>query len=241
MKSRFLARLFACGVANIVLSALSLAVFAGSARATSLVANGNFEQLLVPGVSSEFGALYSSQQVSNWTTDGYNYVFTPGSADTSGAVGQYGKLYLWGPNNGSANGLPATSPAGGNFLALDGAYDIGAVSQTINGLTPGQAVTVSFYWAGAQQSGYTGATTEQFKVSLGSESQYTPVLDNVSQGFTGWQYESFTFVPTSTSEVLAFLAAGTPGGVPPFSLLDGVSWWPHRSLPRGRCYLLPVA
>jgi len=28
---------------------------------------------------------------------------------------------------------------------------------------------------------------------------------------------------TSATEVLSFLAIGTPGGVPPFSLLDGVS------------------
>jgi hypothetical protein len=32
-----------------------------------------------------------------------------------------------------------------------------------------------------------------------------------------------TFTPTSTSETLSFLAIGTPGGVPPLALLDGVS------------------
>ena len=35
--------------------------------------------------------------------------------------------------------------------------------------------------------------------------------------------QSFTFTATGPSEVLRFIAHGTPSGVPPFSLLDGVS------------------
>ena len=34
---------------------------------------------------------------------------------------------------------------------------------------------------------------------------------------------TFTYKATSTSEVLSFFAVGTPTGVPPFVLLDGVS------------------
>jgi hypothetical protein len=82
---------------------------------------------------------------------------------------------------------------------------------------------VSFYFAGAQQSGNTGPTTDQFLVSLGSQTLSTPVLNDPSHGFTGWQLENLTFTPTSTSEVLSFLAVGTPSGVPPFALLDGVT------------------
>ncbi len=210
-------------ILSAALTAAALAVSAGSAQASNLVLNGDFEQLSAPGSSMEFGGRFSYQQVTAWTTDGYNFVFTPGSADTTGAVGEYGGIRLWGPNNGSANGLPATSPTGGNYLALDGAYAVGAVSQMIHGLEPGHQATVSFYYAGAQQYGYTGATTEQFEVSLGAETQFTPVLDDASHGFTGWTKETLSFVPTSTSEVLSFLAIGTPNGVPPFSLLDGVS------------------
>jgi len=204
-------------------AASALMLLVSSAQASNLALNGDFEQLLVPGASMEFGGRFPFQQVTNWTTDGYNFVFAPGSADTTGGAGEYGTVSLWGPNNGSSNGLPATSPTGGNFLAMDGAYAVDAVSQTINGLIPGQKATVSFYWAGAQQKGYNSATTEQFQVSLGSETQFTPVLDNLDHGFTGWNKETLDFVPTSTSEVLSFLAIGTPNGVPPFSLLDGVS------------------
>jgi len=45
----------------------------------------------------------------------------------------------------------------------------------------------------------------------------------VTEGFSGWMQETMTFIPTSTSETLSFLAIGTPSGQPPFALLDGVS------------------
>jgi len=42
--------------------------------------------------------------------------------------------------------------------------------------------------------------------------------------FSGWMTANFTFTADSTSEVLSFLAVGTPAGnLPPFALLDGVS------------------
>jgi hypothetical protein len=222
MKSQFFRWRNCHNFARVSLFSLGLAGLV-AAQATDLVTNGNFERLLVPGVSAEVGSRFPSQQITGWTSTGYNFVFASGTADTSGSNGEYGPIYLWGPKNGSDNGLPASSPAGGNFVAMDGAYAVGPLSQTINGLTPGVATAVSFYWAGAQQGGYSGATTEQFSVSLGSDTQFTPVLDNVSQGFTGWRREVLTFMPTSSSEVLSFLAVGTPAGVPPFSLLDGVS------------------
>jgi hypothetical protein len=202
---------------------LALAACAASAHAGPInVVNGGFEQTLTP-TSSEFGSSFPSQQVTGWTTSGYNFVFLPGTADTTGAVGQYNPVMLWGPGNGSNNGLPASSPAGGNFLALNGVFGTAPVSQTLNGLTPGALTTVSFYFAGAQQFGFDGATTEQLSVSLGSQTQSTPVLNNVSHGFTGWQLENLIFTPSASSEVLSFLAIGTPEGVPPFSLLDGVT------------------
>lgn len=205
-----------------VLIALSIAAMAVTAYADPVnVVNGNFEQTLTSN-SSEFGSRYPSQQVTGWTTNGYNFVFLPGTADTTGATGEFGNVQLWGPGNGSSNGL-TSSPAGGNFLALDGAFDQGPVSQTLTGLTVGEATTVSFYYAGAQQYGFTGDTTEQLAVSLGGQTLYTPVLNDPSHGFTGWQFETLTFTPTSTSEALSFLAIGTPSGVPPMTLLDGIS------------------
>lgn len=155
-------------------------------------------------------------------TTGYNFLFNGTGADTTGVEGQYGNLQLWGAGNGSANGLGA-SPVGGNFVASDGAYMQAPITQTVQGLVAGQKYNLTFYWAGAQQHGYDGVNTEQWEVKLGNEMHATEVKTNANHGFTGWQKETFTFTATGASELLSFLAVGTPAGVPPFSLLDGVS------------------
>jgi hypothetical protein len=206
------------------LSLMSFAATATPVNATNLITNGDFEFTSMPGVASEFGSRYPSQQVTGWQTDGYNFLFTPGSADTTGAAGESGTVSLWGPNNGASNGLPAASPTGGNYLALSGDRSIYALSsQPVKGLVPGVAATLTFYWAGAQQRGYEGTTSEQLLVTLGDESYVTEVLNNDEHGFTGWRQETFTFTPNTTMAVLSFLAVGTPDDVSQFALLDGLS------------------
>jgi hypothetical protein len=222
-------------------AAVFAAVALGSAAgATNLVTNGDFELTTLAG-SYEFGSRYPADQITGWTTNGYNFVFASGAADNgTGATGEYGSLQLWGPGNGSNNGLPAASPTGGNYVGADGAYAVGPISQTINGLVAGRKYDVSFWWAGAQQYGFSGANTEQWQVSLGNESQSTAVLSNADHGFTGWRQETFTFTATSSSEVLSFLAHGTPEGVPPFSLLDGVKLEAQGAVPEPASWALMI-
>ena len=220
-----------------VLAAMAVGTAAG---ATNLVTNGDFELTTLAG-SAEFGARYPSNQLTGWTTDGYNFVFASGAADDgTGAAGEYNDLQLWGPGNGANNGLPASSPTGGNYIGADGAFGVGAISQTINGLIAGHKYDVSFWWAGAQQYGFNGANTEQWQVSFGNESQSTGVLSNADHGFTGWRQETFTFTATNSSQVLSFLAHGTPEGVPPFSLLDGVSLEAQGAVPEPASWALMI-
>ena len=191
--------------------------------ATPAIINGGFETVTTAS-STEFGTRYAGQVVTGWTTSGYNFLFKSGTADTTGAANEYGQqLKLWGPGDGSANGLTASSPAGGNFIGADGAYFQAAIQQTISNLDVNSVASITFDWAGAQQYNFDGATTEAWQVTLGNETHSTPVLQNVSHGFTGWQQTTLSFVVTSATEVLSFLALGTPAGEPPFSLLDGVS------------------
>jgi len=204
-----------------VFAVLALAVTVTAAHADPILLNGSFEQTLTP-TSSQFGSAFPSQQLTGWNTSGYNFVFLPGTADTTGAVGVGNPVRFWGPGNGSNNGL-GPSPNGGNFVAIDGVFQPGPLNQTVTGLTVGSPVTVSFYYAGAQQYGFDGPTTDAMQVSLGSQTFTTSVLDIANHGFSGWQSASFTFTPTSTSEVLSFIAISTPDGVPPFALLDGVT------------------
>jgi hypothetical protein len=213
-----------CHAALPGLLALALSTFATSAKA-ELVTNGGFES-----TTNGTGQLGFNTDVTGWSVappDGsYAFVFAPGTADTSGAATQFGgdNLQLWGPGNDSPNnnGL-GVSPDGGNYVALDGAFHPGPISQTINGLTAGHQYTLSFYWAAAQQFTFTGDTTEQFQVSLGGDTQTTAIITDASHGFSGWQQQTFTFTADASSDVLSFLALGTPSGVPPFALLDGVS------------------
>ena len=228
-----------------VLVALGLAVgISSSAHAvTQFVQNGSFETLTTtPGGSTAgtAGQLDFNTYATGWSNTvngnvGYNFVFSPTTlattsgtiADNGGANGVDGNLQLWGPGNGSANGL-TKSPDGGNFVAADGAYEVEPLTQTITGLTVGQNYAVNFWWAGAQQSGFSGPTTDLWTVGLNpvgqsSDTQSTGTVSLPSHGFTGWQQQTFNYTATSNTEVLSFLATGTPNGEPPFALLDGVS------------------
>lgn len=203
-------------IKSILMSLTAVAAMsAGASNAGELIVNGGFE-VGTPGQIDNKGA------VAGWHTNGYNFLFNGTGADTVGVDGQYGNLQLWGAGNGSANGLGA-SPVGGNFVASDGAYMQAPITQTVDGLVAGQKYNLTFYWAGAQQHGFDGVNTEQWEVKLGNEMHATEVKTNTSHGFTGWQKETFTFTADGASALLSFLAVGTPSGVPPFSLLDGVS------------------
>jgi hypothetical protein len=227
-------------------SAVALSTFAISAQATTSFSNGSLESTTAGGhggIVDGGGQVSYNINVTDWTTTGYNFLFASGTADNeTGTNGSDGAIQLWGPGNGSSNGLPASSPDGGNYVAADGAYEVAPISQQISGLTPGADYTVGFDWAGAQQLNFTGATTEQWTVNLGDtdtfvanggdtggsftggQTQSTAVLDNLNHGFTGWVNQTFTFQADATSEWLSFLAVGTPTGEPPFVLLDGVSF-----------------
>jgi len=197
-------------------------LWAHSAMAQNLVQNGTFA---VTGGSQSFqfgtyGGYTPTETLAGWTTTGYNFVFLPTSTV---AVGAYGNLSLYSATTTPSNSFNNASPTGGNFIGDDGAYGVAAVSQTIGSLKTGSTYAVSFVWAAAQQTGFTGATTEQWQVSLGSSQQSTQVVGIPSTGFSGWMSTTFNFVATSSSEVLSFLANGTPTGVPPFALLSNVS------------------
>jgi len=194
------------------LAVLLLLAIALPAQAYNMVTNGSFEQ-----TSLSTSGFLTNTDVTGWTTtSGYTFEVFPGTETTTG-IGNGVKLYP------GAGGTVPTSPDGFKYLAADGGYQTGTTSQTIKGLVIGQQYQLTFYQAAAQQQGYTGATTDYWQVSFGSQSQNSTLMSNPSQSFTGWQAQSLLFTATSTSQVLGFLAVGTPTGQPPFALLDGVS------------------
>lgn len=224
-------------IIHLAMAAVAVAGLGASAQAaTNLVVNGGFEITGPNGPNFEFDR---DTTFPGWSSAGYNFGFAPGTADTTGSTtSQYGSLKLWGPANGADNGLTAASPFGGNFVAADGAFQTAAIYQQLSGLTAGKQYVVTFAYAGAQQFGFDGATTEAWAVNLGttiptdqqrrdgtlaSTVQFTETLQNANHGFTGWRTASFTFTAQSANDFLSFLAIGTPDGLPPFTLLDGVT------------------
>jgi len=188
---------------------------------------------------------------SNQTADGNGAYYGAGQPAAGPDDTSAPKFYLYGPNNPLNNTLPSNSypssgngyndgggssaqsggaigphTAGTNFLALDSSSSLRTtLKQTIDfgsGATSGTA-HLTFYWAGAQQAGFTGSTTDHFTVSLGSNSQDTATVTVAEAGFSGWQTATMDFAVTTEFMDLSFLAIGTPDGQPPFALLSEVA------------------
>ena len=159
---------------------------------------------------------------------------TPGQPDSS----------VSGPTSTSAGPFhEPQNPAPGHYRPVrDTSHSMelprARISQTINGsgdtarlrgvLLPGGRTAIPLLQA---------ATTEQWKVGLGdtrrqarphsSRPNAAPVAERTERpaAFTGWHGTQTLYFTADChgSEVLSFLAIGTPNGVPPFALLDGVT------------------
>lgn len=203
-------------------------------RADFLV-NGNFETYTgghngAPSQLNDTGTGGYSK-LAGWTvgpggSGTYGFLMDPTTHDTTGSYSPRfsNSFSLWGPGNGSSNGLTG-SPTGGLYIALDSDpnYHGNGVSQTVSGLTVGQQYRVEFDWAAAQQSGFSGNTFDEVQVTFGGVTQTTATINLTNHGFSGWRHETFDFTANSATDTLTFLANGGPGGLPPFVLLDGVS------------------
>jgi hypothetical protein len=199
-----------------------------SANAFEFVTNGNFE-------SSSYE---QNTQFGGQAGPGVSYVPSQGVTGWTGAGGAATQFYWIGGTQTSVSAInrwddPATyfystldtlSPDGGNFVGLDGDATVaGGISQTINGLVVGEFYNLDFNWGAAQLINRSGATTEQLHITFGGQTADTGVLAVASGAFSGWQNGHFQFQATSTSQVLTFLSVGTPDGLPPIAVLDGVS------------------
>ncbi len=188
--------------------------------------DGNYPFLFIatPGVADGAGTNATNGFADPWddpagagnSSQGIAYRDLWGAAN--GGVGQDGQV---GDAFNGYGPLGANDP--NNFLIADGDYHKDAIYQTINNLVVGDHYSVTFDWAAGQWSKNTGATTEQWQVSLGNSVGYTNVVSLNSKSFSGWMPATLNFTATSTSEALSFFALGTPSGMPPMLLLDDVA------------------
>jgi PEP-CTERM motif len=235
------------------ISAFAFALTAYGAQADVLpVQNLTFNQLTNPfDPANSQKDFFNSVQPLDWS------VGTAGANGTLTYVGQQGSEGFQG---GSGNvypvytnpGFSVTVPAGTNFFQADGNPEFeNTIFQTISGLTAGTTYTLQFQQAAGQQVGFSGDTTEQWKVFLGvggigvncssSPCTVTGTADNLEQDSTlmntpsqqniNWNSVNLSFTPTAAelnngSAVLTFLAWGDGGSttnLPPTVFLEGVN------------------
>jgi hypothetical protein len=240
--------------ASIALTAIGLSLgAAGAARAAVLpVTNLTFNQL-----TNAFNPLNSQK-------DFFNSVgpvgWSVGTAGQNGNLTYVGKQGSEGFQGGSGNvypvytnpGFSVTVPAGTNFFQADGNPEFeDTIFQTVSGLMAGTTYTLQFQQASGQQTGFTGDTTEQWKVFLGkggigvnctnNPCTVTGTTNNIEDDSTlmmtpsghntNWNSVSMSFTPTAAdltggTAVLTFLAWGDGGNttnLPPTVFLEGVN------------------
>lgn len=220
MKLRSSALIF---LSLVALSVIFLAAAAQPAQG-GILTNASFEttSLASPGgyICQTTGNSTCISNIAGWSST------CNGNCGTSGTVASV----LYNGTGGSAfngnRGLWAVSdsPDGNVYVAIDGDSTYSAsISQALTGLTIGDTYTFTFDQAAAQQNGTNGATTEQWQVSFSGQTQTSPMMSDLSHGFVAWSQVTMSFVATTTSTSLTFLALGTPHGGPPVVLLDGLT------------------
>jgi hypothetical protein len=247
--------------AAIGLTAVGLVLgLAYSAKADVLpVTNLEFNQIsgsFDNGAGPQTKMFFNTVMPNNWSagTAGANGSLTyVGMQGSEGTTGHNGNIYPVYTNPGFSN----TVPAGTNFFQADGNPSFeNTIFQTVTGLTAGTTYTLQFQQAAGQQVGFSGATTEQWKVFLGAggigvDCSTNPCTvtgigtDNIemdstlmntpSEMNTDWNSVTVNFTPTAAdlgtggSAVLTFLAWGDNGSttnLPPTVFLEGVNTTP---------------
>jgi hypothetical protein len=214
---------------RMALGAAAISALVSGPAFANLITNGSFE------TNGGIGQLGDNTNATGWTVlpDGrnpgsatYGFIFGNSTAFTSGSPGSDGSVALFGSS-------PAdNTPQGSFFYGEDTTFQTTLLEQHVMGLTVGREYALTFEWAAAQQTGFTGATTDQWVAKLGSQTESTAIVTNPSHGFTGWMNATLDFTATSTSELLTLDGVGTclagncgetESGAPPFALIDSVS------------------
>lgn len=192
----------------------------------------------VVGVQVDGNLAGFGNTVTGWSTDlsppyaaGYNLYFFDG--DTA-KTGDAASIYPGEQQRPNVN-FTGDSPDGGAFMVLDADPNFTApFGQIVNGLIVGKKYLLTFDWAAGELSNRTGYISSQITGSFGGASFATAPFFNSNSilsatptapgDFSGWKTVSFGFTATSTSQLLSFLAVGSPtGNLPPVAFLDGVS------------------
>jgi len=214
---------------------LVLGLLASTAARANLLTNGSFETTTAGSTSGDPSEVTNSN-LTSWQVSGaggtpYFFVMTNQAAfiTANGAAGYYNGYSS--PNPGAITTFtynPGLSPDGGNYIGANTQDDVGTLTQSVGGLTPGAAYALSFYQATTSETAYgTNGFTGRWEVTFGSQTtnsagMVTPAYSSGSGGGTGWVFDTLVFTASSATQALSFVANSTSGD-PPLVLLDGVS------------------
>ena len=227
---------------------LALLMFAPPAKSASLIVNGSFD---APGTAiGGFSSTCTSPAPTCPALPGWSVQILPGNGQidcvvpgNAGAAptlvctpgdppsthvdsGGY-KFTLW--------AAPGPSPDAGNYFLADGGTPFsGALSQTLTGLTVGQLYKLSFWQASTQEDCLyddgvncdppgNANLTEKWQVTFGTTVLTSTTMSTPIHTSFPWNQQIMFFTATSATQVLKFLAQGTPDSGPPIVLLDGVT------------------
>ncbi len=239
--------------AAIGLTAIGLMLgLAYSAEATQVLPVTNLEFNMLGHPLTQQKDFFTTVMPTNWSIGAAaiqsNLIYVGQQGSESFSDQSHGNIYGVYSNPGFSN----TVPAGTNFYQADGNPEFeSTIFQTISGLTAGTTYTLSFQQAAGQQTGFTGDTTEQWKVFLGvggigvncsgNPCTVTGTTNNIEMDSalmmtpsghnTDWNLVNMSFTPTAAdltngTAVLTFLAWGDGGNttnLPPTVFLEGVN------------------
>jgi hypothetical protein len=225
---------------GLVLSAAVVATLAASGAAHAFPALPNLQNLnFLDYTGSAPKNSFTSVNPVGWTGgNGLIYIDAPGTATShSGGIATH-------VDPGALN-----IPGGYNYVEADGNPDYeSGFNYEVTGLTAGQTYTLSFYQAAGQQTEFSGATTNQWIVALGSGGinvtvdgagfghysnsdpggsiAATTLMNVPSDGGVPWEFVSVNLTADASTDFLSFLAWGDNGStanLPPMAFLTGVN------------------
>ncbi len=248
------------GLHRTVLALAALAM--GTGLATGAQANSFTDGGFASGVGAFTGSTglcssgsnhqqMTSADEANWTANSdYTFILTAND------YGSFANTY--GGNSSTCIGLKPTitaSPEGGNFLAIDPAYQNNndghgwSIAQALTGLVVGATYNITFNMGAGQQTTFNGPTTDNWLVGLGAGTNISTVAGTgnsassqiISPGtggaFGGWVSAQVSLIATAANEVLWFFAQSTAlQQQPPFLLLDGVTMSQQTTVPEPSTY-----
>jgi len=224
-------------LASVAFTAIGLsAALAGAAKADTILPVTNLGFNVFSGTFTAPKSLFTTAKPTGWSIGN-----APQNSNLIG-VGNQGSETI---NSGvydvyKGSGFSNTVPAGTNFFQADGNPTFeSTILQSISGLTANTTYDLQFQQAAGQETGFTGATTEQWKVFLGGGGigttcgaltcsvtgiisnnnleQDSTLMNTPSQGNTDWNTVTLKFTPTSANlgaggtATLTFLAWGNGG------------------------------